>query len=40
MMYGNYDEKFSNLKCFYMFMMTHPGKKLNFMGNDIGQFEE
>lgn len=40
MMYGDYDEKFSNLRCFYLFMMTHPGKKLNFMGNDIGQFEE
>ncbi|MGN0144347.1 MAG: 1,4-alpha-glucan branching protein GlgB, partial [Clostridium sp.] len=40
MMYGGYDEKFSNLKCFYLFMFTHPGKKLNFMGNEIGQFEE
>ncbi|BBK76217.1 1,4-alpha-glucan branching protein GlgB [Clostridium butyricum] len=39
LMYGDYDEKFSNLKCFYLFMMTHPGKKLNFMGNEIGQFE-
>lgn len=38
-MYGNYDEKFDNLKCFYLFMMTHPGKKLNFMGNEIGQFD-
>lgn len=40
MMYGNYDEKFSNLKCFYLFMFTHPGKKLNFMGNELGQFEK
>ncbi|WP_294376761.1 1,4-alpha-glucan branching protein GlgB [uncultured Clostridium sp.] len=40
MMYGDYDEKFSNLRCLYLFMMTHPGKKLNFMGNEIGQFEE
>ncbi|MDO5517864.1 MAG: 1,4-alpha-glucan branching protein GlgB [Clostridium sp.] len=38
-MYGDYDEKFDNLKCFYLFMMTHPGKKLNFMGNEIGQFD-
>lgn len=38
-MYGNYDEKFDNLKCFYLFMITHPGKKLNFMGNEIGQFD-
>ena len=40
LMYGDYDEKFSNLRCFYLFMITHPGKKLNFMGNEIGQFEE
>lgn len=40
LMYGDYDDKFSNLKCFYLFMLTHPGKKLNFMGNEIGQFEE
>ena len=38
-MYGNYDEKFDNLKCLYLFMMTHPGKKLNFMGNELGQFD-
>lgn len=38
-MYGTYDEKFNNLKCFYLFMMTHPGKKLNFMGNELGQFD-
>ncbi|NME82501.1 1,4-alpha-glucan branching protein GlgB [Clostridium sp. SM-530-WT-3G] len=38
-MYGTYDEKFDNLKCFYLFMITHPGKKLNFMGNELGQFD-
>jgi len=39
-MFGDYDMKFSSLKAYMMYMMTHPGKKLNFMGNEIAQFEE
>ena len=37
---GLYDDKFANLKAGYSFMVGHPGKKLLFMGQDFGQFQE
>lgn len=39
-MQGGYEEKFARLRLFYSFMMTHPGKKLTFMGCEIGEEAE
>ena len=39
-MYGEDEDKFAQVKVVYMYMFTHPGKKLNFMGNEIAQFRE
>ncbi len=37
---GQLKSMFSNMRTFFGFMFGHPGKKLNFMTNDIGQFHE
>ena len=39
-MWGNYEEKFAQCRTLYFYLYTHPGKKLDFMGNEFGQFRE
>lgn len=37
---GDLWQKFANLRLLYTYMWTHPGKKLLFMGGEIGQWTE
>lgn len=39
-MNGSYEDKFPQGRALYLFMAVHPGKKLNFMGNEFGQLRE
>ena len=39
-MNGDYEGKFPQARAMYLYMMVHPGKKLNFMGNEIAQLRE
>lgn len=39
-MNGDYEDKFPQARALYMYMIVHPGKKLNFMGNEFAQLRE
>ena len=39
-LWGSYAEKCAQLRTLYFYMYMHPGKKLNFMGNELGHFRE
>lgn len=39
-LWGDYDQKFALLRNLYTYQFAHPGKKLNFMGNELASFDE
>lgn len=39
-MFGQYEQKFPQARALYLYMYAHPGKKLLFMGSELGQLRE
>lgn len=39
-LWGDHYQQFSQLKSLYLYMYTHPGKKLSFMGNEFASLKE
>jgi 1,4-alpha-glucan branching enzyme len=39
-MWGDYESKFALARNLYAYQFAHPGKKLNFMGNELATFDE
>jgi 1,4-alpha-glucan branching enzyme len=39
-MWGTYETQFAQCRNLFLYMFTHPGKKLNFLGNDIAMYRE
>lgn len=39
-MHGDYEQKFPQARAMYLYMLVHPGKKLQFMGGEFGQLRE
>ncbi len=39
-MFGDYETKFALVRNLYAYQFAHPGKKLNFMGNELASFDE
>ena len=39
-MWGSQEDQFKMCRNLFLYMFTHPGKKLNFLGNDIAMYRE
>ena len=39
-MWGKYEQKFAQCRALFTYFYLHPGKKLSFMGNELGHFRE
>ena len=39
-LWGDYEQRFALLRNLYIYQYAYPGKKLNFMGNELASFDE
>ena len=39
-MFGDYDQRFDQVRNLFVYQFAHPGKKLNFMGNELAVWDE